>query len=86
VNQIKAPWTDEQVATLNAYQKPPSMYHPFTCGSLDHPRIEEVPFGEFEKGRTLIATNNGWHCPTCPYVQDWAWDFMFTPLGKWSRS
>jgi len=60
---IKAPFTDEQVQNLNEYQKLGIM-HEFTCGN-DHK-------GE----RTLIATNNGWICPTCDYKQDWCHAFM----------
>jgi hypothetical protein len=37
------------------------LFHPFTCGN----------------GHTLVATKDGWICPSCPeYHQDWAHDFM----------
>lgn len=56
---IKAPWTDEQVATLNYYQES-GVFHPYTCGG--------------EKCRAdLVATVNGWTCPQCDYTQDWAY-------------
>jgi hypothetical protein len=65
---IKAPWTAEQVASLNCYQQSRVM-HPFTCGA--------------EGCRhDLVATAGGWTCPDsgCPYAQDWAHDFM----ANWS--
>jgi len=31
MNEVNAPWTDEQVAQLNAYQHAGS-FHPYTCG------------------------------------------------------
>lgn len=57
-------WTDEQVEKLNEYQTKGHM-HPFTCGN-DHD-------GE----RVLVATRQGWVCPSCSYTQDWAHEFMF---------
>lgn len=86
MTQIKAPWTDEQVETLNRYQRGPM--HPFTCGSLDHPERENLSPASrntFEKGRTLIAKNDGWHCPTCSYTQDWAWEFMLNVIQQTAR-
>lgn len=58
MSQIKAPWTTEQVEQLNRYQKGHYM-HPYTCG------------GE-ECRQDLIATADGWVCPSCEYRQDWA--------------
>lgn len=60
---IRASWTDEQVAALNRYQSADTM-PPFTCGN-DH-----------TGDRELIATRDGWWCPSCEYRQDWAHDFM----------
>lgn len=79
MNQIKAPWTDEQVKALNDWQKRPT-FHPFTCGAIEpHPvgPPGSETFRYVETNRTLIAFNDGWHCPTCSYTQDWAWDEMF---------
>ncbi|MER7734126.1 hypothetical protein ABTX80_24865 [Streptomyces erythrochromogenes] len=63
--QITAPWTPEQVAALNRFQRAGSM-HPFTCGR-DH-----------DSHHVLIATEAGWVCPGpgCGYTQDWAHAFM----------
>lgn len=58
----KAPWTDEQVKSLNKYQQC-SWVHPFTCGGKNCRRV-------------LVATPNGWICPKCDYKQDWAHEFM----------
>jgi len=61
-NQIAAPFSDDQVASLNAYQASDS-FHPFTCGSLE---CREV----------LQADSDGWSCAKCSYRQDWAHEFM----------
>jgi ribosomal protein S27AE len=58
---IKAPFTEDQVASLNAYQKS-EFVHPFTCVCGDH-----IP---------LVATKDGWICNKCAYTQKWAHDFM----------
>ena len=57
-----APWTADEVANLNRYQRWGRM-HPFTCPN-DHPM------------RTLLATPEGWVCLGCTYKQDWAHEFM----------
>lgn len=59
---ITAPWTEDQVAALNACQAS-GLFHPFTCGNHRH-----------QLQQTLIAELDGWHCPdtTCDYTQDWA--------------
>lgn len=65
---VVAPFSEEQVLCLNAYQQS-GMMHPFTCGGL-HDGQSPV----------LTATVDGWVCPTerCAYRQDWAHDFMAT--------
>lgn len=64
-DQIRAPFTDDQVAALNAFQDS-GVFHPFTCGNC---RTD------------LIATKDGWKCPDhdCDYKQDWAHAFMADP-------
>ena len=63
---IYAPWTDEQIIALNAWQN--SIWvHPFTC------------INSHTEGRNLIATKDGWICPHCDYTQNWAHDFMMNP-------
>lgn len=73
-NQIRAPWTPEQVAALNRFQAEGGM-HPFTCGN-DHAT----------DALHLVAHEDGWHCwlPDCDYRQDWAHAFMADP-GAWSK-
>lgn len=65
---VKAPWTDEQVTSLNEFQAFP-LFHEFTCGT--------------ENCRaTLRATKDGWVCDACKsYTQDWAHQFMAD--GSW---
>lgn len=61
--KLFAPWTPEQVQHLNEWQMA-GFVHPFTCRN-DH------------KGdRILYAKEDGWHCWTCDYRQDWCHDFM----------
>lgn len=65
---IEAPWTENQVATLNAFQRS-GVAHPFTC-ERDHTLHQ-----------TLIAESDGWHCPDpdCSFTQDWAMSIMADP-------
>lgn len=68
---VQAPWTDRQVAALQAWQTAPGAHPFFKCQRAvrdDH--INETP---------LVATPAGWVCPRCDYTQDWAHDFMFEP-------
>jgi hypothetical protein len=59
---VRVPFTNDQVASLNAYQAAGSA-HPFTCGTDG---CREV----------LRAERDGWCCPRCGYSQDWAHVFM----------
>lgn len=68
-------WTDEQVASLNAFQKC-GVFHEFTCGTK-----EKHVAGASD---ALIATPDGWICPSCDYTQDWAHGFMLD--GSWHAS
>lgn len=69
---LKAPWTEEQVRTLNIHQTNP-LNHPYTCGGdrKSHPDGEGV----------LEATRDGWRCPYCGYRQDWCHDFFANPTA-----
>lgn len=62
----RAPWTAEQVRSLNGYQGEARM-HPFTCGR-EH--------GDYTP--LLEATPAGWVCnwKGCDYTQDWAHPWM----------
>lgn len=64
-----APWTEQQVANLNAWQARPDV-HPFTCPG-DKP--------DCEAHRDLIATPAGWVCQCGRFTQHWAHDFMSDP-------
>lgn len=55
-----APWTAEETAALNKFQSLGNV-HPFTC-----------PTNHKNESRVLIAHQDGWHCPSCSYRQDWA--------------
>jgi hypothetical protein len=77
LERIDAPWTPEQVAALNAYQRRGDM-HPFTCGGdradAAHRRYAEEA-GDGDWG-VLVARQDGWVCPVCGYRQTWAHAFM----------
>jgi hypothetical protein len=73
-----APWTDNQVANLNRYQRA-GMFHPFTCGRRNQHR---------DNPGILIAERDGWRCPAdgCDYRQTWAHPFMTDPSEPLNRS
>ena len=65
--QIEAPWTPDQVKSLNEYQQS-GKFHPFTCS---------CGYGS----HALVAHKAGWTCPVCSkegraYTQNWCWDWM----------
>lgn len=67
--RIMAPWTDREVASLNAYQI--SGFHPY-CGNRQPNGDETI----------LIATRDGWvEREGGPVVQTWA--HAFTTDGSW---
>ena len=68
IKLIEAPWTAEQVETLNRLQRGELYGHPYTC-----PHRGEVP--HHDNGHDhgcLVATKDGWWCPDCGYTQIWA--------------
>lgn len=66
MNQIKAPWTPEQVVALQLYQDS-GIFHPFTCGNRENHPPEMY---------ALVPTVRGWICQFCDHQQDWAHNFM----------
>lgn len=78
--KIEAPWTVNQVAALNRWQKD-GRTHPFTCGndrmSKEHITYAKENGGDFGQ---LVASTNGWFCPVCSYRQTWAHAFTADPL------
>jgi len=71
--KVRAPFSAEQVASLNAYQAS-GAFHEFTCGNDLCPGVD----GEHA---VLVAQEDGWRCPACPYTQGWAHEFMAD--GSW---
>lgn len=67
---IQAPWTEDQVDRLNAYQWAGVM-HEFTC---IHDHSDEAG----ESHMPLFATTEGWVCLwfDCGYRQNWAHSMM----------
>jgi hypothetical protein len=67
MSEIKAPFTPDQVNSLNEFQKSGVM-HPFTGNN------DMLPDDEQD---ILVAAEDGWHSLNDPnYFQDWAHDWM----------
>ncbi len=67
--QVKAPWTAEQVKNLEEWQDTP-LVHPFTWD-------KDVNGFSLDGHTNLIPTKDGWRVKLKgPVVEDWAWDFM----------
>ena len=65
-------WTEDEVASLNAFQKS-GYYHPFTA-------LQRQPNGD---ATVLIATQDGWvESEGGPVVQTWAHPFMLNWTWK----
>jgi hypothetical protein len=63
---VTAPWSEEQVRSLNDYQVS-GVFHPFTGNN------DLLPLGH----DLLVATPDGWVSQIDPsYRQDWAWAWM----------
>lgn len=66
VKRVMAPWSPDQVASLNAFQIAHAG-HPYTCSG-----------GGGTHAWELAATPEGWRClypgGQCDYHQDWAWE------------
>lgn len=73
----KAPWTPEEVTSLNGYQQSGVM-HEFTCGSGGR-----CDASHDAQGGMLVATKNGWICPYCDYAQNWCHEWMAD--GTWRK-
>jgi hypothetical protein len=69
---IRAPWTDEQVQRLNAWQELPYV-HEYTCG--------------VDSSHSLVATTGGWVCMVddCPYTQHWALSLSAEEHQPWMK-
>lgn len=80
---IYAPWTDEEVEALNAFQRN-GRSHPFTCGSgnrSDQAHATAADVNDLTDAGQLVATRSGWVCLGCDYTQNWAHGFM-VEVGK----
>jgi hypothetical protein len=65
-DRVKAPWSKDQVESINAYQSS-KFIHPFTCGSeIVHKYPESI----------LEADLYALHCKKCSYLQSWVYSFM----------
>lgn len=85
LDQIRPPWTAEQVAKLNRFQHY-GFVHEYTCLYMHtkpcecgghNPKCHLcLGGGAVLADRTLVATPDGWICPHCTYKQDWAHPMM----------
>lgn len=74
---IVAPWTIDQVDALNAWQQ--TGWTPtYTCGGPCRDRDRDSGARQPRPERALVATLDGWICPTCDYTQSWASILMFS--------
>ncbi len=63
MSHVYAPFTEDQVASINAYQKS-GVFHPFTCGCGDCRAV-------------LRANTHGMVCDACHgWTQKWVHKFM----------
>lgn len=67
---VHAPWTDEQVNSINRYQKI-GIPHPLTCAAPGCTSTDCI----------LVAKHDGMHCECGQWKQDWVHDFMTKPLN-----
>jgi hypothetical protein len=76
----RAPFTAEQVESLNDFQRS-SAFHPFTCSGGGGPHSDTA-----EQYAVLQATEDGWRCPVlgCKHRQDWAHTWMAD--GSWREA
>lgn len=79
MTQVEAPWNDDQVQSLNAYQAS-GAFHPFTG------RNDLLPMGQDD---VLVAAVEGWRSEVDPtYRQNWAWawmaDWSWKSMGFWN--
>lgn len=56
---MMTPWSAQQVEELNRSQGD-GTHHGYTC-----------PHDHGEDSRILLATEDGWTCPSCDYTQNW---------------
>ena len=66
------PWTGEQVANLNSFQRS-GQFHPFTCSGGGGPHGDRP-----DRPAVLIPERDGWRCPVpgCTHRQAWAYATM----------
>lgn len=80
IDLLHAPFTPDEVASLNAYQHS-GAFHPFTCPGRILDGTEHI----------LEATEHGWRCAHCPdftqnwchlWMADWSWQKVLGPSGE----
>ena len=67
---IEAPWTAEQVDTINRWQQT-DHFHGLTCPN------------HHKASRLLVANTDGLSCPGCFYKQNWVPDFLMAEPPPW---
>lgn len=85
---VNAPFTEEQVRSLNQYQFS-GVFHPFTCANPECTAHRHIGHWIGEDGEPmsdkaseitesiyLVATPDSWICGGCGYKQHWAWRWM----------
>lgn len=75
MDKIEAPFSNEQVKSLNDYQQE-RIFHPFTCDRKSPECETKTNPDDILAEGVLIATTEGWVCPCGKYKQNWAHSFM----------
>jgi hypothetical protein len=73
MKKLTAPFPYELLASFNQYQH--GFLHPLTCGNdrgdAAHREYASTHGGDYG---ALVATQKGWECPVCHYLQEWSPD------------
>ena len=74
--KVWAPFTPDQVASINAYQAA-DMFHPFTCPDDD---CRSAPESRYAPMVATTGNLNGMTCPHCGRMQMW----VHSSMADWS--
>ena len=101
MDKIEAPWSDEQVRSLNGFQRSGVM-HPFTCPRSHRTVVDDQPDDRGHLWRDadgdddpypfcfdhvrLVADVDGWWCPAQTCNYTQPWAWEFMADGSWREA